>query len=83
LTALNLHTGLYQYTYPTFVDTPQQIYVHFLTPDQQKAFVSFPNHPNYRAAQFIPLSWFDSVSLVKLDSQTQLSDNSEVVSPSA
>ena len=66
--------GLYQYSYPTFVDTPQQICVHFLTPDRRSAFVSYPHHPNRKAAQLISLSWFQSVKLVKLEGQPQLMD---------
>ncbi|SFD43813.1 hypothetical protein [Spirosoma endophyticum] len=65
-------SGLYQYTYPTFVDIPQQLYIHFITPDQQKAFVSYPNHPNHKAAQFVTLEWFDSVCLIPLDAQPSI-----------
>jgi len=61
--------GVYQYTYPTFVDTPQLICVHFLTPDRQQAFVSYSNQ---KAAKLIPLSWFDSVQMVKREGQPQL-----------
>ena len=71
--------GIYQYTYPTFVDTPQYISVHFLTPDGQQAFVSYPRHPNRKAAQLIPLSWFESVVMVKLESQPQLMTFLDVV----
>ncbi|WP_420147152.1 hypothetical protein [Spirosoma sp.] len=53
--------GTYQYTYPTFIDTPQLITVHYLTPDQQKAFVSYPKHPNCKAPQFVPIEWFNGV----------------------
>ncbi|SFD91896.1 hypothetical protein [Spirosoma endophyticum] len=73
--------GIYQYSYPTFVDTPQQICVHFITPDQQKAFVSYPRHPNRKAAQLIDISWFKSVDLVKLDGQPQLMHFLEVILP--
>ena len=66
--------GFYQYSYPTFVDTPQQICVHFLTPDKRNAFVSYPHHPNHKAAQLVPLSWFQSVKLVKLEGQPHLMD---------
>lgn len=59
--------GIYKYSYPTFTDTPQQIYIHFLTPDSQSAFVSYPCHPNHKAAQLIPIRWFQSVNLIKLD----------------
>ncbi|GAB4024660.1 hypothetical protein [Spirosoma koreense] len=58
--------GFYQYTYPTFADTPQQLCIHFLTPDKQWAFVSYPNHPQYRAAELVSLSWFRSIRLQKL-----------------
>ncbi|GAB4029142.1 hypothetical protein [Spirosoma jeollabukense] len=64
--------GVYQYSYPTFVDTPQLICVHFVTPDQQHAFVSFPKHPNHKAAQLVALSWFGSVWLVKQAGHPQL-----------
>lgn len=66
--------GVYQYSYPTFVDTPQLICVHFLTPDGRNAFVSYPHHPSRKAAQLISLSWFQSVVLVKLDGQPRLMD---------
>jgi hypothetical protein len=64
--------GCYQYTYPTFVDTPQYICVHFFTSDGQKAFVSYPHHPNRKAAQLIPVSWFQSVVMVELDGEPRL-----------
>lgn len=64
--------GLYQYTYPTFVDTPQHICVHFLTPDSQQVFVSYPDHRSRKAARLIPVSWFESVVLVQLEGQPQL-----------
>lgn len=66
--------GFYQYTYPTFVDTPQHICVHFLTPDGQQAFVSYPHHPSRKAAQLIPVRWFQSVSMLQLEGQHQLMD---------
>lgn len=66
-----LSPGVYQYSYSTFVDVPQYISVHFLTPDHQLAFVSYP-HRHYKAAQLIPVSWFKSVELVAIDSQPQL-----------
>ena len=53
--------GTYLYHYPTFIDTPQLLTIHYLTPDQQKAFVSYPNHPNFKAPQFVPVEWFNSV----------------------
>ncbi|SFE89472.1 hypothetical protein [Spirosoma endophyticum] len=74
--------GLYQYTYPTFADTPQTVCVHFLTPDQQHAFVSYPHHPNHKAAQLIDVSWFNSVKLVKLNGQPQLMHFLDVILPS-
>ncbi|GAB3790307.1 hypothetical protein GCM10028818_60240 [Spirosoma horti] len=64
--------GVYQYAYPTSVDTPQLICVHFVTPDQQHAFVSYPKHPNHKGAQLVALSWFASVRLVKQAGQPQL-----------
>lgn len=64
--------GFYQYTYPTFVDTPQYICVHFLTPDSQQAFVSYPYNRARKAAQLIAISWFESVALCKLEGQPQL-----------
>ena len=66
--------GFYQYTYPTFVDTPQHICVHFLTPDGQQAFVSYPHPQSQKAARLIPLSWFESVILVQLAGKPQLMD---------
>jgi hypothetical protein len=66
--------GFYQYTHPTFVDTPQHICVHFLTPDGQQAFVSYPHHRIKKAARLIPLSWFESVLLVPLAGKPQLMD---------
>lgn len=71
--------GIYQYTYPTFVDTPQYICVHFLTLDGQQAFVSYPRHPNRKAAQLIPVSWFKSVIMVKLEGQPSLMNFLEMV----
>ena len=73
--------GIYQYTYPTFIDTPQQICLHFITPDQQKAFVSYPHHRNQKAAQLIDIRWFKSVDLVKLDGHPQLMHFLEVTLP--
>ena len=66
--------GFYQYTYPTFVDAPQHICVHFLTLDGQQAFVSYPYHRSCKAAQLIPVSWFRSVNLLQLEGQPQLMD---------
>jgi hypothetical protein len=68
----NLTPGRYQYTYPSFVDRPQLITVHFLTADGQQAFVSYPKHPNHKAAQLIPVRWFASVVLVRLAEQDLL-----------
>ena len=73
--------GLYLYAYPTFVDAPQQICIHFFTPDRQKAFVSYPHHRNHKAAQLIDASWFNSVDLVKLDGHPQLMHFLDVVLP--
>lgn len=70
----HLLPGFYQYTYPTFVDTPQHICVHFLTLDGQQAFVSYPYHPSRKAARLIPVSWFRSVVLLPLEGQPQLMD---------
>jgi hypothetical protein len=70
--------GVYQYTYPTFVDTPQLICVHFVTPDQQQAFVSYPNH---QAAKLLSISWFNSVQMIKLDGKPQLMQFLEVTLP--
>ena len=66
--------GFYQYTYPTFVDTPQHICVHFLTPDGQQAFVSYPYNRCCKAARLMPVSWFRSVTLLQLEGQPQLMD---------
>lgn len=73
--------GLYRYSYPTFLDTPQQICIHFLTPDRQKAFVSYPHHRNHKAAQLIDVSWFNSVDMVKLDGHPQLMHFLKVILP--
>lgn len=67
----SLAPGIYQFTYPTFSNTPQYICLHFLTPDQQ-AFVSYPQHRSRRAAQLIPISWFDSVEIVALEGEPRL-----------
>ncbi|RZK65786.1 MAG: hypothetical protein EOO85_27795 [Pedobacter sp.] len=64
--------GLYQYTYPTFVDTAQYICVHFWTPDGQQAFVSYPHNRARRAAELVSISWFESVTLCRLEGQPQL-----------
>jgi hypothetical protein len=66
--------GFYQYTYPTFIDTPQHISVHFLTPDGQQAFVSYPLYRGNKLARLIPVSWFQSVILSRLEGQPQLMD---------
>ncbi|AUD04124.1 hypothetical protein [Spirosoma pollinicola] len=66
------HPGFYQYTYPTFVDAPQPICVHFLTPDGQQAFVSYPSDRSCKVAQLIPVSWFQSVTLSPQNGQPQL-----------
>ncbi len=71
-TSTNPQPGFYQYTYPTFVDTPQHICVHFLTPDGGQAFVSYPYHRGRKVAQLIPVSWFQSVILLPLEGQPQL-----------
>lgn len=68
----SLTPGRYQYTYPSFVDRPQYITVHFLTPDGEQAFVSYPKHPNHKAAQLISVNWFASVALVRLVDQDLL-----------
>ncbi|WP_143100694.1 hypothetical protein [Spirosoma endophyticum] len=73
---------MYQYTYPTFTDAPQQICIHFLTPDQKEAFLSYPNHPKPKAAQLVDIRWFESVELVKLDGQPQLMHFLENILPS-
>ena len=75
--------GNYQYHYPTFVDSPQFITIHFLTPDQQRAFVSYPNHPNFKAPQIIPLEWFKSVILKSLDQTSTKKQPQKVTSLSA
>ncbi|GAB2547782.1 hypothetical protein [Spirosoma aerophilum] len=64
--------GYFEYSYPTFDDKPQQIHVHFITPDQQRAFVTFPRHRFSKTAQFIPVSWFDTVNLVQLEGHSPL-----------
>ncbi|AKD54845.1 hypothetical protein SD10_07920 [Spirosoma radiotolerans] len=64
--------GFYQYTYPTFVDEPQYICVHFLTPDGQQAFVSYPHNQARKAASLISIDWFQSVMLCQLEGQPQL-----------
>ncbi|WP_461131948.1 hypothetical protein [Spirosoma aerophilum] len=66
--------GYYRYTYPTFVDTPQHICVHFVTADGQQAFVSYPHYKGQKAAQLIPVSWFESVILVQLAGNPRLMD---------
>lgn len=81
VTSIQLQLGFYQYSYPNFIDTPQQICIHFLTLDQQKAFVTYPNHPNRKAAQLVDINWFKSVDLVKLDGQPQLMYFLDVVLP--
>jgi hypothetical protein len=58
--------GLYEYSYPTFVDRPQMLCIHFLTPDRLRVYVTYPNHPFPKAAQLLPVSWFASVRMVKL-----------------
>lgn len=65
-------SGLFEYAYPTFDDKPQHIYVHFITPDQEQAFVTFPHHPFKKAAQLIPVSWFETVRMVQLEGQSPL-----------
>lgn len=64
--------GRYRYVYPTFVDAPRFIDIHFITPDGKQAFVSYPNHPNHRAAQLIQVSWFGSVTMHRLEGQPTL-----------
>ncbi|WP_461117093.1 hypothetical protein [Spirosoma jeollabukense] len=82
LSATYLLPGMYQYTYPTFADTPQTICVHFLTPDRQQAFVSYPRHRNHKAAQLVDAGWFNSVKLVKMNGQPQLMHFLDVILPS-
>jgi len=64
--------GFYRYTYPTFVDKPQYICVHFLTPDSQQAFVSYPDDRARKAASLVSIDWFQSVTLCLLEGQPQL-----------
>jgi hypothetical protein len=71
--------GFYQYTYPTFVDKPQYICVHFLTEDGQEAFVSYPNNRSRKAGRLIPVSWFQSVTLLQLDGKPRLMDFVEML----
>lgn len=73
--------GIYQYTYPTFADTPQKICVHVLTPDRQQALVSYPYHRNHKAPQLIDVGWFSSVKLVKLNGQPKLMHFLDVILP--
>ena len=73
--------GIYQYTYSTFVDRPQQICIHFLTPNQQQAFVSYPGQRNRKAAQLVDINWFKLVELVKLEGQPQLMHFLDVILP--
>jgi hypothetical protein len=65
-------SGYFEYSYPTFDDKPQHIHVHFITPDQQQAFVTFPRHRFSKTAQLIPVSWFDTVNLVQLEGHSPL-----------
>lgn len=74
-----LALGVYQYTYPTFVDKPQLICVHFFTPDGQQAFVTYPGHPYPKAAQLVPIGWFESVTMVKLAGSSPLMHVLEVL----
>ncbi|WP_461128524.1 hypothetical protein [Spirosoma aerophilum] len=55
--------------------------VHFITADEQHAFVSYLDQRSKKRAQLVPLSWFDSVSLVKLAQQSQLMHFLEVIVP--
>ena len=81
LSSIYPQPGTYEYTYPTFVDAPQRICVHFLTPDRRQAFVSYPNARSRKAAQLIDISWFNSVDLVKLDNHSPLMHFLEVTLP--
>ncbi|RZK32488.1 MAG: hypothetical protein EOO61_16855 [Hymenobacter sp.] len=72
LSSTSLAPGRYQYSYPTFVDSPQFIDIHFITPDGQQAFVSYPQHPNRRAPQLVSTGWFNSVLMDQLEGQVAL-----------
>lgn len=65
-------TGLFQFTYPTFADQAQWIYVHFITADEQNAFVTYPNHRFPKAAQLLDVRWFDTVDLVPMGGNSPL-----------
>lgn len=64
--------GLYLFTYPTFAEKAQWIYVHFITPDQQHAFVTYPHHRYQKAGQLISVSWFDTVSMTAMAGHSPL-----------
>lgn len=81
LTSTYPQPGVYQYSYPTFVDKPQHICIHFITPDEQFAFVTYPNQKYLKLGQLIPLSWFDSVNMVKQTKESQLMRFLEEVIP--
>ncbi|GAB2551809.1 hypothetical protein [Spirosoma aerophilum] len=66
--------GLYLYTYPTFVAKAQWVYVHFITSDQQSAFVTYPHHPYQKAAQLVSLNWFESINMIPMDGYSPLMD---------
>ena len=72
LSSTSLAPGRYQYSYPTFVDNPQFIDIHFITSDGQQAFVSYPQHPNHRVPQLVSTGWFNSVIMHQLDGQVTL-----------
>ena len=63
--------GVYQYSYTTFTDVPKHLCIHFLTPDRQQAFVSYPHRP-YKTARLIPVNWFNSVETVQLKGKPRL-----------
>jgi hypothetical protein len=64
--------GLYQFTYPTFTDKAQWVYVHFITPDQQHAFVTYPHHPFQKSAAFVSVSWFETITMIPMDGYSPL-----------
>lgn len=66
--------GLYLYTYPTFVAKAQWVYVHFITPDQQSAFVTYPHHPFQKAGQFVSVNWFETINMIHMEGNSSLMD---------
>jgi hypothetical protein len=66
--------GLYLFTYPSFVAKAQWVYVHFITPDQQSAFVTYPHHPFRKAAQFVAVNWFETISMLPMEGYSPLMD---------